>query len=204
MHAAAIGYFFAAAFAMALACCGKDPRAKLCAAYLLCSWVASNNILHFFSVPQTIERFSLMDIGSLCVLFLVLLRWPSWWLTILVTSIFGQVVMQAYFIVLEPGLRHNHTALLVNNLLFIPQLVAVVLPTILRPRRRKRPVVRLRQSRIAPPYPGWRPPSSPVLYETGDPGGDVASQERHQRQGKVVIGWGEHGLGRRTAGSHHH
>jgi hypothetical protein len=198
--AVAMGYFFAAAFALAVACCGRDPRAKLCAAYLICSWLASNQIFQHSDPTQALDRFSYLDVTALYILFVVLVRWPSRWLTLLVSALLAQVALQAYYAFLDPEARNDYTAFLANNLLYIVQLVAVTIPTFFRARRR-RVIRRGRKSQIAPPYPNWVAPegyrrewsdfrfpaasAGPILDEHGQAGYGVANDKGDEDGGDV-------------------
>lgn len=159
MGVVAISYFFATAFAMAIACCGPDPRAKLCSAYLMCSWCLSNHIFQTNSRADTIESFFFMDALASMIIYLVMLMWPSRWLALLLAALGAQVVMEGYYQLIAPESRNDYGSFLVNNLLYILQLIAVVLPTLRRmiPRRRPPP----ERAVIPPPYEGWEPPAVP-------------------------------------------
>lgn len=171
MGAVAIGYGFATAFAMAIACCGRDPRAKLCSAYLMCAWLLSNHIFLSRSTEDTVDAFFLMDMAATFVLYSVLLLWPSRWLALLLGALTAQVVMETYYLIIAPESRNNFGSILANNLLYALQLVAVILPTVGRliPRRRPPPA---RKRGIPPPYEGWEAPSreAPEIWRSEERG----------------------------------
>lgn len=159
MGAVAIFWFFAAAFAMGIACCGKDPRAKLCSAYLLGTWMISNQIFATRPPADTLEAFSYLDVMACGTIYAVAMRWPSRWIFLLLAGLGTQIFMQvAYRLGVQSS---DYMAFLLNNLLYGVQLVAVTLPTV-APRRRRRWIdrapARRRSERIDPPYEGWEPP----------------------------------------------
>lgn len=169
MGAVAIGYFFATAFAMAVACCGPDPRAKLCSAYLLCSWMISNRIFQTNTPPETMEDFFFLDVASSLVIYLVMLLWPSRWLALLLAALSAQVLMEAYYEIIAPEHRNDYGSFLVNNLLFALQLIAVTLPTVRHFRPRRPPAPRAPPRKIPPPYEGWLPPSERYAMPASEP-----------------------------------
>lgn len=160
LGAVAIFWFFAAAFAMAIACCGKDPRAKLVSAYLLCTWLSSNQIFHAGTMEEVMDAFSAVDIVAAMVLYIALMRWRSVWLATIVAALFVQVGLQAYYLTIDAEFRNDYRAILLNNLLYGVQLVAVASPTLFKPSRRRRAAMKRgrRANRINPPYEGWEPP----------------------------------------------
>lgn len=161
MGGVAIGFFFATAFSMAIACCGPDPRAKLCSAYLFCSWCLSNHIFQTRPPADAIEGFYVMDVFGSMTIYVVLLIWPARWIALLTAALTAQVLMEGYYLILAPEHRSNYGAFLVNNLLYVLQLIAVDLPTLRRITPRLRPRQRVKVV-IPPPYEGWVPPTEPA------------------------------------------
>lgn len=157
MGAVAIFYFFATAFAMAVACCGPDPRAKLCSAYLMGAWAFTNAISMANTPCDKMELFTLPDLGAAAIVYIVFLRWPSRWMAMFLAALSVQVIFQLVDRLRGDGACGSLAAHWANEVMFDLQLVAVCIPTIsmllkkLRRRRRAR-------GRIPPPYPGWQPP----------------------------------------------
>lgn len=167
MGAVAATYFIATAFAAAIACCGRDPISKLASAYLLSSWMISNQVFQAQAPEGALEIFSYFDLCTVIILTLVWLHRPRVWLGLMITALYLQVGGQTYFRLSDEPVGLN--AYRVNNGLFIVQLVAVTIPTLvrLRPRRRRKPFRRIRP-RINPPYEGWEPPPDYRLREAND------------------------------------
>lgn len=132
----AIGWGIAAAFALAIACCGPNPHSKLVSAYLFGAWTLSNQIFETHSTADSLERFAYMDTLAASVLIIVWFRWPSRWLGVLWAALFTQIVFQTHYTIQAPQDRNEWAAILVNNLLYGIQLIAVVSPTFTRPKRR--------------------------------------------------------------------
>jgi hypothetical protein len=162
MGAVAIFYFFATAFAMAVACCGPDARAKLCSAYLMGSWAFSNAIFLQNTPADALELYTVPDLLAALVVYLVWLRWPSRWLTLFLAALSVQVIFQLYDRMNPPGEAGAAAAHWVNELMFDLQLLAVCSPTVVQLWRRFRPRPRQRvKASIPPPYVGWHPPDAP-------------------------------------------
>lgn len=160
MGAVAIFYFFATAFAMAVACCGPDPRAKLCSAYLLGAWAFSNAIFMQHTPADALELYTLPDLLAALVVYVVWLGWPTRWMTLFLAALSVQVAFQFYDGIRDQaGTPAAHWA---NEVMFDLQLLAVCVPTAAQLWRRFRPRTRRpAKIMIRPPYPGWSPPDAP-------------------------------------------
>jgi len=159
MGAVAIGFFIAAAFALAIACCGREPIPKLIGAYLFCTWMVSNQIFMRHTPLETMATFSYFDVAAIAVLTPVMLWRPSWWLFVILASLYAQVGFQSYYRAQDPDGRDNTIAWRIENALYAVQLLAVALPVLLSRRRRQRkPYVRRSRVNLSPPYDGWEPP----------------------------------------------
>jgi hypothetical protein len=160
LGAVAIFYFCATALAMVVACCGPDARAKVCAGYLMCAWALSNRIFLTSGADEALRLFSPWDLGAVLVIYVMMLRWPTRWILVLLTALTTQVVFQVYYGITGENLGGHY--LLNNEVLYWPQLVAVTIPTISKWRRVLQRWARRRDGRRRfrdeyPPAPSWQP-----------------------------------------------
>lgn len=158
MGEVAIFYFFAASFALATACAGRDVRAKFVAAYLLGTWMISNDIFLNNPPAKTLEMFSFIDVLAVFTLTIVLIRWPSRWLAVIIGALALQVLLQLEHRFDPFGTTSTWVAFLRNEALYALMLATVCTPTI-APLIRRRRKPKSRRVEIAPPYEGWKPPA---------------------------------------------
>lgn len=166
----AVCYGIAAAFALAISCCGPSHLAKIAGAYLFGSWLLSNKAFGK-DLELVMEAFTYIDFfGASCFLILYL-RTPLHWIGLILVSTVCQLLLHLGLLFSPPTHAWHYWNIVGNNALYVVQLIAVCIPTALgvaagklrgprwplRPRR-ERP--NLRVVKIKPPYPGWEPPAT--------------------------------------------
>lgn len=146
MGAVAISFGVAAAFALAIACCGSNRLSKLAGAYLFASWLLSNVIFRSLGVDAAIAGFAYMDFAAAAAFIILWLRFSQAWIGVIAAALISQMVFHAVYYADLPSFERQWAGILINNILYAVQLVAVTTPTLLPIRRR----ARLRRRRKSP------------------------------------------------------
>lgn len=132
MDLIAIAYGVGAVLALVIAWCGPDRRAKAVAIYLVCSWAASNVIFLTHAPGDALEQFAYFD----CLAAVAITTWALWrpaiWISLIAVALDTQLVFQLLHLVGAPMFDDAWTAILINNLLYAMQLLAVTGPTFTR------------------------------------------------------------------------
>jgi hypothetical protein len=150
MGGVALGFGIFAAFAMAIACCGPNPVAKLTGAALFANWALSNLFNLNLAFYDTTVGWSYLDIAMVAILTPVWMRWPSLWLGVIVAASWAQIAFHFGFLLGERSYQDAWNSTLINNLLFAIELAFVTGPTLTRERGRMTSVSRTRWARRRP------------------------------------------------------